>query len=219
MDTSMGLRPEVKELLQANLKKLEDKGAIIKEINLPILDYVISTYYLIANCEASSNLARYDSIRFGYRTENPESLIDSYKKSRQEGFGNEVKTRIMLGTYALSAGYYDAYYKKADAIRGQMRAQLKDIFNDIDVIAGPTTPDVAFDLGDKVDDPLSMYMQDLYTTFVNLVSSPAMSCPCGTIDGLPIGLQLIGNHFKEADLFKVGMALESTREFTPLCLN
>ena len=219
MDTSKGLRPEVKELLQANLKNLEAQGAIIKEIHLPILDYVISTYYLIANCEASSNLARYDSIRFGHRCESPDTLLDSYKKSRQEGFGSEVKTRIMLGTYALSAGYYDAYYKKAEAIRGQMRAQLKEVFEEVDVIAGPTTPDVAFDLGDKIDDPISMYMQDLYTTFVNLVSSPAMSCPCGTVDGLPVGMQLIGNHFKEVDLFKVGMALENTRTFAPLCLD
>lgn len=208
MDTNKGLRPEVKTVLESSLESLKARGAVIKEVHLPILDYVISTYYLIANCEASSNLARYDSIRFGYRTGDPETLLQSYEKSRREGFGDEVKTRIMLGTYALSAGYYDAYYKKADAIRGQMREQLKKIFEEVDVMVGPTTPDVAFEVGSKVDDPLSMYMQDLYTTFVNLVSCPAMSVPCGTVDGLPVGLQLIGDHFDEAALFKVGKAVE-----------
>jgi aspartyl-tRNA(Asn)/glutamyl-tRNA(Gln) amidotransferase subunit A len=218
MDTEKGLRPEVKALLMENLKKCEEQGATIKEIHLPILDYVISTYYLIANCEASSNLARYDSIRYGHRCENPETLIQSYEKSRQEGFGNEVKTRIILGTYALSAGYYDAYYKKAEAIRGQMRAQLKKVFQEVDVIAGPTTPDTAFKIGEKVDDPMSMYMQDLYTTFVNLVSCPALSCPAGTVDDLPIGIQLIGDQFREDQLFKVGQAIENKREFKALCL-
>jgi aspartyl-tRNA(Asn)/glutamyl-tRNA(Gln) amidotransferase subunit A len=213
MDTSKGLRPEVKSLIEANLAKLEAQGAKIKEVHLPILDYVISTYYLIANCEASSNLARYDSIRFGYRCENPESLMESYMKTRDEGFGQEVKTRIMLGTYALSAGYYDAYYKKAEAIRGQMRHQMAEIFKSVDVLISPTTPDVAFKLGDKVNDPLSMYMQDLYTTFVNLVSSPALSVPCGIIDGLPVGCQLIGRHFDEKSLFRVGSTLEKLREF------
>lgn len=216
MDTKKGLRPEVKACLEQQLTALEARGAKIKEVHLPILDYVISTYYLIANCEASSNLARYDSIRFGHRCEDPESLLDSYMKSRDEGFGTEVKTRIMLGTYALSAGYYDAYYKKAEAIRQQMRAQMDDIFKSVDVIAGPSTPDVAFCIGDKTDDPLSMYMQDLYTTFVNLVSCPAMSLPCGTVDNLPVGLQLVSPHFREDTLFKVGTAVEATRNFQPL---
>ncbi|MBF0196896.1 MAG: Asp-tRNA(Asn)/Glu-tRNA(Gln) amidotransferase subunit GatA [Planctomycetes bacterium] len=217
MDSSKGLRPEVKTLLEENLKALEKEGAEIREISLPILDYVIPTYYLIANCEASSNLARYDSIRYGYRSESPESLMDSYLKSREEGFGGEVKTRIMLGTYALSAGYYDAYYKKAELIRQDMRAQTEKLFEEVDIIAGPTAPDVAFKVGEKTDDPLSMYMQDIYTTFVNLISSPAMSVPCGLVDGLPVGMQMVGKLFDENTLFRTGKAIEKVRKWEPIC--
>ena len=216
MDTTKGLKPEVKDLLNSILDKLKDEGAEIVEVSLPILDHVISTYYLIANSEASSNLARYDSIRYGFRAEAPETLLDSYKNSRQEGFGKEVKTRIMLGTYALSAGYYDAYYKKANAIRSNMRHQLSELFKEVDVLVGPTSPDVAFKVGEKVDDPLSMYMQDLYTTFVNLVSAPAMSVPCGTVDNMPVGIQMVGPLFKEDVLFSVGQAVEKVRDFKPL---
>lgn len=216
MDTNQGLRPEVKSLLEDVLKKLKKEGAELVEVSLPILDHVISTYYLIANSEASSNLARYDSIRYGYRTPNPENLIDSYKTSRQEGMGTEVKTRIMLGTYALSAGYYDAYYKKANAIRSHMRHQLSELFEKVDVLVGPTAPNVAFKVGEMIDDPLSMYMQDLYTTFVNLVSAPALSVPCGTVDNMPVGLQVIGPLFGEDVLFSVGKAVEQVRDFQPL---
>jgi aspartyl-tRNA(Asn)/glutamyl-tRNA(Gln) amidotransferase subunit A len=216
MDTKKGLRPEVKACLERQLSSLEARGAKIREVQLPILDHVISTYYLIANCEASSNLARYDSIRFGHRCEDPQDLLDSYMRSRDEGFGDEVKTRIMLGTFALSAGYYDAYYKKAEAIRQQMRSQLDKIYQDVDLLAGPSTPDVAFTIGEKSDDPLSMYMQDLYTTFVNLVSCPALSLPCGTVDNLPVGLQLIAPQFREDLLFKAGIAVEADRQFSPL---
>lgn len=216
MDTHQGLRPEVKNLLEDVLQKLEQEGAELVEVSLPILDHVISTYYLIANSEASSNLARYDSIRYGYRTAQPANLIDSYKSSRQEGMGTEVKTRIMLGTYALSAGYYDAYYKKANAIRSHMRHQLSELFEKVDVLVGPTAPNIAFNVGEMVDDPLSMYMQDLYTTFVNLVSSPALSVPCGTVDQMPVGLQVIGPLFGEDVLFSVGKAVENVREFEPL---
>jgi len=216
MDTNQGLRSEVKTLLMDTLSKLEKEGAEIVEVSLPILDHVISTYYLIANCEASSNLARYDSIRYGHRTENPENLLDSYELSRNEGMGKEVKTRIMLGTYALCAGYYDAYYKKANTIRSHMRHQMSELFKKVDVLVGPTTPDVAFKVGEKIDDPLSMYMQDLYTTFVNLVSAPALSVPCGTVDNLPIGLQIIGPLFGENAIFSVGQAVEKVRDFKPL---
>jgi aspartyl-tRNA(Asn)/glutamyl-tRNA(Gln) amidotransferase subunit A len=216
MDTNQGLRPEVKTLLEDTLGKLEKEGAELIEVSLPILDHVISTYYMIANSEASSNLARYDSIRYGYRTSQPDNLLDSYMTSRQEGMGTEVKTRIMLGTYALSAGYYDAYYKKANAIRSHMRHQLTEIFEKVDVLVGPTAPNVAFKIGEMVDDPLSMYMQDLYTTFVNLVSAPALSVPCGTVDKMPVGLQIIGPLFGEDALFSVGKAVEQVRDFQPL---
>lgn len=211
MDTSKGLRPEVKTLLEAQLDRLASAGAEIVEIDLPILDHVISTYYLIANCEASSNLARYDGIRYGRRCESPDSLIQTFERSRGEGFGKEVQTRILLGTYALSAGYYDAYYKKADAIRSGMRQQLEERFEKVDLIVGPTTPDVAFKIGEMVDDPLAMYMQDLYTTFVNLVSCPAMSLPVGKVDGLPVGMQLVAPLFKEERLFRAGRAIEACR--------
>ena len=212
-DCDQGLRPELKKVLMENLEALEKQGAELVEVHLPILDHVIPVYYLIANCEASSNLSRYDGIRFGRRAENLESLLECYEKSRQEGFGKEVQTRVMLGNYALSAGYYDAFYKKANSIRSDMRRQLAELFEKVDVLAGPTTPDVAFRLGDKVDDPLSMYMQDLYTTFVNLVGCPALSLPCGTVDGLPVGLQIVGKDFDETSIFRVGSGVESLRNF------
>jgi aspartyl-tRNA(Asn)/glutamyl-tRNA(Gln) amidotransferase subunit A len=215
-DCDRGLRPEVKSLLMENLKALEEKGAELVDVHLPILDHVIPVYYLIANCEASSNLSRYDGVRFGRRAENLDNLTDCFEKSRQEGFGQEVQTRVMLGTYALSAGYYDAFYKKANAIRSDMREQLADLFKNVDVLVGPTTPDVAFRLGEKVDDPLSMYMQDLYTTFVNLVGGPALSLPCGCVDELPVGLQIVGRDFDEASIFRVGKSIESTRKFEGL---
>lgn len=216
MNTDKGLRPEVANLLQTTISNLEQLGAKVYDISLPILDYVIPTYYLIANSEASSNLARYDSIRYGFRKEEVSDLESSYRETRQEGFGNEVKTRIMLGTYALSAGYYDAYYKKAEAIRCDMRHTLTQIFNEVDVIVSPTTPDIAFKIGEKTDDPMSMYMQDLYTTFVNLVSNPAMSVPCGTVDGLPVGMQMVGKMFDENTLFRLGLEIEKVRNWTRL---
>jgi len=214
-DCDKGLRPELKSLLMKNLEALQSQGAKLVEVHLPILDHVIPVYYLIANCEASSNLSRYDGIRFGRRADKLDNLLDCFERSRQEGFGREVQTRVMLGTYALSAGYYDAFYKKADAIRSDMRRQLEKLFQVVDVLAGPTTPDVAFRLGDKVDDPLSMYMQDLYTTFVNLVGGPALSLPCGMVEGLPVGLQIVGRDFDEASLFRVGKSVEAVREFAP----
>lgn len=211
MDTSKGLHPNLKSIFDETFAKLEKEGAVIEEISLPILDHVIPTYYLIANCEASSNLARYDSIRYGYRCENPNNLMDSYERSRAEGFGEEVKTRVILGTYALSAGYYDAFYKKADAIRQDMRHQLAEIYKKVDVIMGPTTPNVAFSIGEMTDDPLKMYMQDLYTTFVNLVSCPAISVPCGSSEGLPVGLQIVSGQFNENALFRAARAVENIR--------
>lgn len=208
MDTARGLDPKVAQCINDLLAKLEKAGAEIHEVSLPILDYVTATYYLIANCEASSNLARYDSIRYGYRHKEAENLIDSYKKTRSHGFGQEVKTRILLGTYALSAGYYDAYYKKADAIRADMRVRMAEILSKVDVLLGPTAPNVAFKVG-EIDDPLIMYMQDLYTTFVNLVSAPAISVPCGMVDGMPVGAQIVGRLFDDATVLRAGAAVEA----------
>jgi aspartyl-tRNA(Asn)/glutamyl-tRNA(Gln) amidotransferase subunit A len=215
-DTKKGLDPKNAEKLQLMINKLKDAGATIKEISLPILDYVIPTYYVIANCEASSNLSRYDSIRYGHRTESAPDLLTSYKKSRQEGFGVEVKNRIMLGTFALSAGYYDAYYKKAELIRADMRAMMKSIFEDVDIILGPTSPNTAFKIGEKTEDPLSMYMQDIYTTFVNLVSNPALSVPCDKLNDMPVGIQLIADHNREDILFSVARTIESLRDWKGL---
>lgn len=215
-DVSKGLDSAVAECIQASIDKLKEQGAEVVEVSLPILDYVIPTYYVIANCEASSNLSRYDSIRYGYRHDDIDDLFSSYKKTRQEGFGAEVKNRIMLGTFALSAGYYDAYYKKAELIRADMRSMVNDIFNEVDIIMGPTTPSTAFKIGDKIEDPLSMYMQDIYTTFVNLISNPALSIPCGKVDDMPVGLQMIAPHYKDHQLLSVAKAIESNQDWKPL---
>lgn len=208
LDPSKGLRPEIATLIESRLNQLRQAGCQIETVHLPILDHVIPTYYLIANCEASSNLARYDSIRYGLRAEKAANLNESYCKTRSLGFGEEVKNRIMVGTYALSAGYYDAYYRKADALRQQMRADLSVLFSKVDILLGPTTPDVAFKLGEKISDPLSMYAQDLYTTFVNLAYVPAISIPCGEVDRLPVGLQLVADRFADARLLDAATTLE-----------
>ena len=215
-DTAKGLDSKNAEKLHQIIDRLKEAGATIKEVSLPILDYVIPTYYVIANCEASSNLSRYDSIRYGHRTESAPDLLTSYKNTRQEGFGSEVKNRIMLGTFALSAGYYDAYYKKAEIIRADMRAMMQSIFKEVDIILGPTTPNTAFKIGEKTEDPLSMYMQDIYTTFVNLVSNPALSVPCDKINNMPVGIQLIADHYREDILFSVARSIESLREWEGL---
>ncbi len=157
-------------------------------------------YYVVAPAECSSNLARYDGVRYGYRCENPRDLEDLYKRSRGEGFGAEVKRRIMIGTYALSAGYYDAYYLKAQKIRHLITQDFLDAFTQVDIIVGPTTPTTAFKIGEKADDPVSMYLSDIYTIAANLAGLPAMSIPVGFADGLPIGMQLTGSHFNEARL-------------------
>jgi aspartyl-tRNA(Asn)/glutamyl-tRNA(Gln) amidotransferase subunit A len=215
-DTSKGLDPQNAAKLSELIEKLKEAGATVKEVSLPILDYVIPTYYVIANCEASSNLSRYDSIRYGYRTEAAPNLLSSYKNTRNEGFGAEVKNRVMLGTFALSAGYYDAYYKKAEMIRADMRKMMHTIFNEVDVILGPTSPNTAFKIGEKTEDPLSMYMQDIYTTFVNLVSNPAMSIPCATLNDLPVGVQLISDHYREDIIFSVAKKIEELRDWEGL---
>ena len=200
---SKDLNPAVSNLLQDAIKVLERLGATVKEIDLPNNHLSVPSYYVIAPAEASANLSRYDGVRYGYRCEDPVNLEDLYKRSRGEGFGDEVKRRIMVGTYALSAGYYDAYYKKAQKIRRLIKQDFDTAFEDVDVILGPTSPHTAFKLGEKNSDPVTMYLEDIYTIAVNLAGLPGMSLPIGQINNLPIGMQLIGPSFGEARLLNV----------------
>ena len=188
----------------AAMDKFTKLGAQVIEISLPNFNLAISSYYVIALAECSANLARYDGVRYGYRCRDPQDLTDLYTRSRSEGFGSEVKRRILLGTYVLSAGYYDAYYLKAQKIRRVIRQDLLEAYKQVDVIAGPVTPTPAFPLGDKLDDPVAMYLQDIYTVFVNLAGLPALSVPMGTVNNLPTGLHLIGQHFDEARILQAG---------------
>jgi aspartyl-tRNA(Asn)/glutamyl-tRNA(Gln) amidotransferase subunit A len=198
-----GLDPRIEASVQDALKILEKCGASIKEINLPNTHLAIPTYYVIAPAECSSNLARFDGVRFGYRCENPKNLEDLYKRSRSEGFGSEVKRRLLMGTYVLSSGYYDAYYLQAQKVRKLITQDFQNAFNDIDIILGPTTPSPAFNVGEKVTDPVSMYLCDIYTISVNLAGLPALSMPGGFINNRPTGIQLIGNYFEEGRLLNV----------------
>ncbi|MCV6639039.1 Asp-tRNA(Asn)/Glu-tRNA(Gln) amidotransferase subunit GatA [Candidatus Albibeggiatoa sp. nov. NOAA] len=198
-----GLDPEVNAALQTAIKELEQLGATFEEIELPNNKLAVPVYYIIAPAECSSNLSRFDGVRFGYRCEDPVDLVDMYKRSRGEGFGAEVKRRIMVGTYALSAGYYDAYYLKSQQIRHLISEDFKAAFKKVDVILGPTTPTPAFKIGEKADDPITMYLSDIYTIAVNLAGLPAMSLPAGFANKLPVGMQLIGNYFDEAKLLNV----------------
>lgn len=200
---SEGLDPRVGEAVMTAIKEYEKLGAYISEIHLPNTGYSVPAYYVVAPAECSSNLARYDGVRFGYRCKNPHDLEDLYKRSRGEGFGAEVKRRIMIGTYVLSAGYYDAYYLKAQKIRHLISDDFKQAFKHVDVIIGPTSPTLPFKIGEKMDDPISMYLSDIYTIAINLAGLPGMSIPAGFIDGLPVGMQLIGNYFSEAQLLNV----------------
>jgi aspartyl-tRNA(Asn)/glutamyl-tRNA(Gln) amidotransferase subunit A len=179
------------------LAVLESQGAILTEVDLPNLDLSVPTYYVVAPAECSSNLSRFDGVRFGHRANDPKDLFDLYCRSRGEGFGAEVKRRIMTGTYVLSAGYYDAYYLKAQQVRQLISDDFKKAFAEVDVIAGPTSPTPAFKLGDKTDDPITMYLNDIYTIGANLAGLPGISTPCGLVDGLPVGLHLVGPHFGE----------------------
>lgn len=195
-----GLNADIAKITQDALKELEKLGATLVEVSLPNSHLAIPVYYVVAPAECSSNLARYDGVRYGYRCENPKDLKDLYKRSRSESFGTEVKRRIMLGTYVLSAGYYDAYYLKAQKLRHIISEDFKKAFEQVDVIAGPTTPSTAFNKGEKSDDPISMYLNDLYTSGVNLAGLPGISIPSGFVKNLPVGLQLIGNYLDEATL-------------------
>lgn len=208
-----GVNETVRQSVLDALKVLESLGAVWEEVSLPHSKYALAAYYLLSSSEASANLARFDGVRYGYRTQDPENLIDLYKKTRAEGFGDEVKRRIMLGTFALSSGYYDAYYKKAQKVRTLIKKDFDDVFAKFDVIVGPTTPTPAFKIGEKIDDPLTMYINDILTIPVNLAGVPGISIPCGFDGGLPLGLQIIGKHFDEATIYRVAHAFEQATDF------
>lgn len=198
-----GLDSRIADAVLAVVEQLKKLGATVKDISLPNLQHAIPAYYVIAPAEASSNLSRFDGVRFGYRCENPVNLEDLYKRSRGEGFGAEVKRRIMVGTYALSAGYYDAYYLKAQKIRRLIKNDFVGAFGEVDVILGPTTPNLAWKLGEKNADPVSAYLEDIYTITANLAGIPGLSMPAGFVDGLPVGVQLLAPYFQEARLLNV----------------
>jgi aspartyl-tRNA(Asn)/glutamyl-tRNA(Gln) amidotransferase subunit A len=204
-----GMDREVEEAVKDAIQVLEGLGMEVKEVSLPHTEHAVAVYYLIAPAEASSNLARYDGVKYGYRAEGDQGLLDMYRHSRSEGFGTEVKRRIMLGTYALSAGYYDAYYKKASQVRTLIRNDFDHAFKECDVIVTPTAPTTAFKIGERVNDPLKMYLSDILTIPANLAGIAGISLPCGmSSEGLPIGLQILANTFQEEKLFKVAYAYE-----------
>jgi aspartyl-tRNA(Asn)/glutamyl-tRNA(Gln) amidotransferase subunit A len=198
-----GLDPRIAERVQASIEALEKLGAVIKHISLPNMQQAIAAYYVIAPAEASSNLSRFDGVRFGYRCENPKDLTDLYKRSRAEGFGAEVQRRIMVGAYALSAGYYDAYYLQAQKIRRLIKNDFMAAFEDVDMILSPTTPNPAWKLGAKNADPVAAYLEDIYTITANLAGLPGLSMPAGFVDGLPVGVQLLAPYFQEGRLLNV----------------
>ncbi|MBB5325161.1 aspartyl-tRNA(Asn)/glutamyl-tRNA(Gln) amidotransferase subunit A [Anoxybacillus tepidamans] len=208
-----GVSEEVRQSVLNALKVLEGLGATWEEVSLPHSKYVLATYYLLSSSEASANLARFDGVRYGYRTDNAKNLMEMYKQTRSEGFGNEVKRRIMLGTFALSSGYYDAYYKKAQKVRTLIKQDFENVFEKYDVIIGPTTPTPAFKIGEKTSDPLTMYANDILTIPVNLAGVPGISVPCGFVNGLPVGLQIIGKHFDESTVYRVAHAFEQATDY------
>ncbi len=204
-----GVDSQVKAAVMEALKVLEGMGAVWEEVSLPHTEYAVAAYYLLASSEASSNLSRFDGVRYGVRADHAGSLLDLYLESRSQGFGPEVKRRIMLGTYALSSGYYDAYYLKAQKVRTLIKRDFDQTFEKYDVIIGPTAPTTAFQLGSQVDDPLTMYLNDILTIPVSLAGVPAISVPCGFADGLPVGLQIIGKAFDESSVLRVAHAFEA----------
>jgi aspartyl-tRNA(Asn)/glutamyl-tRNA(Gln) amidotransferase subunit A len=208
-----GLEARNAALIHDALKVYKDLGAQMLEVSLPHLPASVPTYYVVAPAECSSNLSRFDGVRYGYRCENPKDLMDLYKRSRGEGFGAEVKRRIMTGTYVLSAGYFDAYYLKAQKVRRLITDDFRAAFTQVDLLIGPTTPTPAFDIGAKIDDPVTMYLNDIYTIGANLAGLPGMSLPCGFVDGLPMGLQLIGPHFSEDRLLCAGHGFQSATDW------
>ena len=207
-DATTGMDDAISSRVEAAIDNLADAGAEVVDVSLPHSEYAIATYYLIATAEASSNLARYDGVRYGHRAEADE-LVEMYERTRAEGFGDEVKRRVMLGTYVLSAGYYDEYYGKAQKVRTLIRRDFEQAFEDVDVLVAPTTPTPAFELGEKVDDPLQMYLQDTFTTSCNLAGIPGLSVPCGeTGDGLPVGVQVMAPALGETEMLRTGYVIE-----------
>jgi aspartyl-tRNA(Asn)/glutamyl-tRNA(Gln) amidotransferase subunit A len=212
-----GLEENTGKAVKESLAVLEAQGAILTEVDLPHIDLSVPTYYVVAPAECSSNLSRFDGVRFGHRAKDPEDLFDLYCRSRGEGFGDEVKRRIMTGTYVLSAGYYDAYYLKAQQVRQLIADDFKKAFADVDVIAGPTAPTPAFKLGDKTDDPITMYLNDIYTIGANLAGLPAISTPCGFDAGLPVGLHLVGPHWGEETLLRCAHQYQMQTDWHSAC--
>ncbi len=213
-NATQGLDPEVFAAVNNAVRKIEELGAECVEVSLPHTQYCVAVYYVIAPSEASSNLARYDGVRYGFRDKTKNTLMEMYRSTRSKGFGSEVQRRIILGTYSLSAGYYDAYYKKASQVRTLIMEDFKKAFKTCDVILAPVAPTPAFKIGEKIDDPLTMYLSDIFTLSANLAGIPGMSVPCGfSSNGLPIGLQIMGKHFNEEMLFKVGYNFEQATDF------
>jgi aspartyl-tRNA(Asn)/glutamyl-tRNA(Gln) amidotransferase subunit A len=208
-----GLEPRNTALIEESLKVYRSLGAQMVDVSLPHLPLSVPTYYVVAPAECSSNLSRFDGVRFGYRCENPKDLLDLYKRSRGEGFGAEVKRRIMTGTYVLSAGYFDAYYLKAQKVRRLITDDFRAAFQKVDLLIGPTTPTPAFAIGAKIDDPITMYLNDIYTIGANLAGLPGLSMPCGFIEDLPMGLQLIGPHFSEAKLLNAAHRFQQATDW------
>ncbi len=210
-----GMQPEVEKSVQEGIRTLESLGMQTVEVSLPHLNYAVAAYYIIACAEASTNLSRYDGVKYGYRSSNSDNLVNMYENTREEGFGEEVKRRIILGTFVLSSGYYDAYYLKGQQVRTLIKQDFENALEKCDVIAAPVTPYPAFKLGEKLDDPLRMYLADIYTISANLAGIPAMSIPCGFVgkENLPIGLQLMGKHFDEANLIAVGHKFQQATDF------
>jgi len=209
---TQGLSTGVRNAVDRAVKVFEEQGAVVEETSLPHTEYALPAYYLIAPAEASSNLARYDGVRYGLRVDEDGDVMEMFAKTRRKGFGPEVKRRIMLGTYALSAGYYDAYYLKALKVRTLVKEDFDRAFEKFDILLSPTTPTVAFKFGEKTDDPLEMYLSDVYTAPINLAGIPAISIPCGFVDGMPVGLQLIGKPFDEGTLLRAAYAFEQATE-------
>jgi aspartyl-tRNA(Asn)/glutamyl-tRNA(Gln) amidotransferase subunit A len=210
------LSPEMQQVLQQAIKVLEGLGVSFKEVSLPNTDLGVPAYYVIAPAECSANLSRFDGARYGHRCDSPKDLMDMYLRSRSEGFGTEVKRRIMVGTYALSAGYYDAYYRKAQQVRRLIKNDFVAAFEEVDLILGPTTPSPAYGFGTKGDDPVQMYLEDIYTIAANLAGLPAMSLPAGLIGGLPCGMQIIGNYFDEARILNLGHQFQTVTDWHTL---
>ncbi|RKD71212.1 aspartyl/glutamyl-tRNA(Asn/Gln) amidotransferase subunit A [Sinobaca qinghaiensis] len=207
-----GVKPEIKDKVMDALKVLESQGATWEEVSLPHSKYAVAAYYLLSSSEASANLSRFDGVRFGVRHDSSQNLIEMYKETRSKGFGDEVKRRIMLGTFALSSGYYDAYYKKAQQVRHLIKNDFDDVLSKYDVIIGPTAPTVAFKVGEQIDDPLTMYANDILTIPVNLAGVPAISVPCGFSENMPVGLQIIASPFDEKTIYQVAHSYEQATE-------